>query len=194
MAFNDCGVGQCAREDQPQSSSPSAWNETSQPKSRACHDGEVEAGHHEQVVNTAGLKLSFNGCGETELSSDDHSKHKGLDIRLVREWSFQPGFYPILDSIRSVPSSVEDRNQTGISYGAGPVDSLSFEIAAVIKYTRITIDDRAMQLDHDLQTVARAELQRIEQGALLRTVEKLRQARAPAKRLCVDGRQLKIEI
>src|SRR4030095_7789845 len=142
----------------PQSSPPSAWNKTSQPKSRACHDSEVEAGNNEQVVNTAGLKLSFNGCGETELSPYDHSKHKALDVRLVREWFFQPRFYPILDSIRSVPSSIENRNQAGISYRAGPVDSLSFEIATVIKDTRITVDHRPMQLDHGLHTITRAEL------------------------------------
>ena len=129
------------------------------------------------MVKTTRLKLPFNLRRQSKLSAQHHSEYEAADRLCIRpraEWRFQPGLYPILDSIGAVPPSVQNRDEAGVPDRARPIDALSLQVAPIVKHPRVPIDARAVQLHHDLHTITGAEIQRVEQSALLRVVQKLR--------------------
>src|SRR5262249_13665943 len=68
------------------------------------------------------------------------------------------------------------------------------QVPPVIKNTWIAVDSRPVQLNHDLKTIAGAEIQRVEKSALLRVVQELCETRTPVTWLRVYGLQLEIQI
>src|SRR5262249_35551022 len=99
-------------------------------------------------------KFSFDLRRKTKLAPEDHSENHSLDRGFICEWPFQSGCDPVLDSIRAVPSPSEDGNEAGGSDSPCPVNTLSFQVATVIKDSSIPIDGRSTQLDDDLDTIA----------------------------------------
>src|SRR5207253_695122 len=105
-----------------------------------------------------------------------------------------PGLYPTLDSIGAVPPSVQNRDEARVPDGAGPIDTLPLQVAPVIKHAGVSINTRPVQLHHDFHAIAGTEIQRVEQRALLRAIQKLRETCPAAERLRVYSLQFHVQI
>ena len=97
------------------------------------------------MVKPARLKLPFDFGGQTILSPKHHSSDQRFDGLVVGarvKWCFDFGLNPFFDSIASVPPSVQNRDEAGIPDRAGPIDTLSLQVTAVIKHPGVPIDHR----------------------------------------------------
>ena len=149
------------------------------------------------MVKPARLKLPFDFGGQTILSPKHHSGDQcfdGLVVGARLKWCFDFSLNPFFDSIASVPPSVQNRDEAGIPDRACPVDALPLQVAPIIKHAGVSINRRSMQLDHDLQTISRTQIQGIESFTLPGIVEKLRKSCPSAVGLRVYGMQFHVQI
>src|SRR5262249_22513147 len=145
LAFDDRRVCQraCKNNEKPSPAFP--WNPSNCPKHSARDNREIESGNDNQMVKAARLKLPFDFSRQAILSPKHHSgdqRFDGLVVGVYLKWRFDSGLNPFFEAVASMPPSVQNRDESGIPDRAGPIDTLSLQVAAVIKHPGILIDHR----------------------------------------------------
>jgi hypothetical protein len=162
LAFDESRISPGRSEHEYQSCSSFPICESSQPQGSACNYGKIEPRDNNEVIKSASLKLALDFRRQAEFPAEDHSENQALNVRSLGERGFYSRPGPVLDSIWSVPTPPQNRDQTGIPDGASPVDALTLEVAPVIKHARVPVGGRLAQLHHDLESVAGSQIQCLE--------------------------------
>src|SRR5262245_15872446 len=125
-----------------QPGAPFAGNEASDPKGRACNNGEIEAGNDNEMIKADILKMEFDLSCQAKFAAKNHCDGDTLNVGPTGERGLQPSPYRFLQTIEAVPASVEGGDQSRIANVACPVNALPFEEFPVIEHSRIPVNTR----------------------------------------------------
>src|SRR5262245_4506391 len=98
------------------------------------------------MVKSTGLELPFDLCRQPKPLADHHSREQSADLRIVLERLAQSSLNPKADQIASVPSAVQNCNETRVPNRPCPVDLVSLQIAAEVENAGVSINRRPPQL------------------------------------------------
>jgi hypothetical protein len=139
--------------------------------------------------------LEFTLCFRREARSaaKHHTHHQASQI-VVFEMTGDAILDPLTNMIEPMPSTAEDRDQSGISDSSCPIDAFAFEVLPKVEDSRVAISGRPPQSDNNFELVSASDIECIEKLKPLRVVEKLRETRSPSIWPSIDAKYLDVEV